>query len=106
MKKRYGLVFKIDDQCYLAEYQDGIVEDATGIDDNDGVYTDLNPREMSLVEIVGQGDVEDGERVSLQDLKTITIENEDDPEKTIVDLLHSGAFPEVAQSIFEGEELG
>jgi len=103
--KRYGLVFKVEDQCWLAEYRGGTVEDAYPIDDEEGVYTELNPREMVLVEVVSDGEVDGNERVILQDLKTITIENQNDPEKCIVDLIHDGAFPEVAQSIHEGEEL-
>ena len=103
--KRYGLVFKINDQCWLAEYKDGAVEDAAPIDDEEGIYKELNPREMVLVEIANDSFTDEGEKVSLLDLKTVTVENEDDPEKSIVDLINSGAFPEVAESVFDGEEL-
>lgn len=103
---RYGLVFKIDEQCWLAEYEgDGWVQDASPIEDEDGIYTDMNPREMSLVEIVTLGDVDGGESVSLQDMKTVTVKNEEDPEKTIVHILEEGMFPTLAQSIFHGEKL-
>lgn len=103
--KRYGLVFKIDDQCWLAEYIDGEIEDASPIDDHNGIYTELNPREMSLVDIVTEGDVEGGERVSLDDLKTITIKNDEDPELTLADLISSGGLPDLAKQIFEMENL-
>ncbi len=103
--KRYGLVFKIEDQCWLAEYVDGSIEDASPIDDNDKVYEDLNPREMSLVSIASDGEVEGGERVSLQDLKTITIKCDEDPDRTIADFIESGNLPALAEEIFSGEEL-
>lgn len=103
--KRYGLVFKIDDQCWLAEYYDGDIENASPIEDNEGVYAELNPREMSLVEIFADGITEEGEKVSLQDLRTITIKHENDPEATIGTLIESGGLPEVARSVFENEEL-
>jgi hypothetical protein len=102
---RYGLVFKTDNQCWLSEYVDGTIKDASPLDDHNKIYEDLNPREMSLVEIFHEEDVNGGERVSLQDLKTITITNEEFPEKTIADLLESGGLPEIARSVFEGEEL-
>jgi hypothetical protein len=103
---RYGLVFKLGEQCYLAEYNpDGTVEDAAPIDDDDGVYADLNPREMSLVEIVRVGEVDEGEQVGLQDLKTITIQNDENPDDTIMEILENGDFPMVAENIFESEEL-
>lgn len=105
MSKRYGLIFKIEDQCWLAEYVDGEVEDASPLSDEEGVYTELNPREMVLVEITHEKDTDGGEVVTIQDLRTITVRNDAEPEKTLVDLVMAGSLPELARSIFEGEEL-
>jgi hypothetical protein len=103
---RYGLVFKLEEQCWIAEYKkDGSVEDAAPIDDEEGIYAELNPREMSLVEIETLGDVDGGESVSLKDLKTITINNEDDPEKTLVEMFEDGMFPTLAMHVFREEKL-
>jgi hypothetical protein len=102
--ERYGLVFKIWDQCWLSEFINGTAEDASPIDDEEGAYEDLGPCEMSLVEIKSEGETDSIERVYLKDLKTITIEH-DDPEKSIVNLIEEGGFPELAKAIFEDEDL-
>ena len=102
--KRYGLVFKMDDQCYLAQYhEDGTMEDASPIEDDNGVYAELNPRELSLVDIEYDGETENGELLSLSDLKTVTIRNEESPDDTIEDLLVSGNFPALAEGIYREE---
>lgn len=101
--KRYGLVFKIDEECWLAEYVDEEIQDASVIDDHNGVYTDLNPKEMSLVCIETVEDVENGERVYLDDLKTITVQNKENSNLTVMDLVSSGDFSKLAKYIFESE---
>lgn len=103
--KRYGLIFKLINRCWLAEYVDGSVQDASPIDDHDGVYSELALHEMSLVEITGDGSVDGGEQVTLQDIKTIRVRNDSDPDATIGDLIESQKFPKVAESVYQ-EEIG
>ena len=103
--KRYGLVFRINDQCYLAEYVEGVVQGAFPIRDSQNVYQEMNPREMSLVEIVSDGESEEGENISILDLKMLTITSEKggNPEGWIPQIIEDRLFTDLANSIFENE---
>lgn len=105
MTKRYGLVFKVEDQCWLSEYVNGTIEDASPLNDEKGAYTELNPREMVIVEIVHENDIDSGELVSIMDMRTVTIRCDNNPKKTVTDLVASGSLPELAETIFENEDF-
>ena len=83
---KYGLVFKINSNIFLAEYdEEGNIQDGEDIDDPKGIYNSLTENQLSFVEVhYCQQDVP-----YLRDLKTITVTN-DDPEKTLLDLLQEG----------------
>lgn len=105
MTKRYGLVFKFNDDCWISEYIDGEIQEAYLLSDEEGVYDELNPREMAIVEIVHEKSAENGEVVSLADVRTITVRCDDEPENTVMDLIKAGALPELARAVFENEDL-
>lgn len=105
MLKRYGLIFKIENQCWLTEYFDGQIEDASPLSDDNEIYKELNPRELVLVEIFHEKSTDGGEIVSIQDLRTITVRNDNNPEKTVADLVLVGDLPELAKTIFEKEDF-
>lgn len=105
MHKRYGLVVRINDQCWLGEYQGDSVTELSPFLDQEGVYSDLNPKEISLVEIESIGIIDnEDEEVTLKDLKVITVKNhETNKEQSIEDLINEGHLPEISKCIYEEE---
>jgi hypothetical protein len=98
MRKRYGLVCKISNVCFLAEYDDqGRIGTGYQITDPRGDYKDLTPNELSFVEIVmePQEDV-----VYLRDLRKIDITHEDDPSKTVHDFIKTGGMVDLARTFY------
>ena len=92
MKKKHGLVFKMDGNVWLGEYiNEGGIEDASPISDEEGVYKDFTDYDVSLVEIEF-----DGETVNLTDLQKFTIAG-----CTVKVLLEIGDGPKLAKDLYK-----
>ena len=69
----YGIVFKDNSIVYLTEYEGNHnFTDGTPISDEEKIYDDLRPDQMSFVRLITK---ETGE-VTIKDLHTITISHE------------------------------
>jgi hypothetical protein len=95
---KYGLVFKINDIIFLAEYdEDGNIGEGCDISDEEGVYQHFTGNDVSFVELYSyQQDV-----MKIRDLKMISIRNDEDPNATFSDFLKEGGGPEFAKSIYD-----
>ena len=87
----FGLVIKLDEQVYLGKYNDEyIIEDFSGITDNDDVYESLDENQMMFVEIE-----EEDEKVSITDIQRITL-------NVAVDvILDENAMEELSNDIYK-----
>lgn len=94
---KYGLVFKINDIIFLAEYdEDGNIGEGCDISDEEGVYKNFTGNDVAFVEVYSyQQDV-----MKIRDLKFISIRNDDDYSLTFADFLKEGGGPEFARSIY------
>lgn len=98
---RYGLVYKINGECFLSKYdENGILQDGDNISDNDSIYQSLEDNQISLVEWSEENDI-----VNIMDLSTITLTNKDDPDEMacVLELMDEGFFPEFAETIWQEE---
>lgn len=90
---RYGLVFKYEDFLWLATYLDEGIATPDQISDDEQIYKDLGPSQVSVVEVESyQQDV-----IKLKDLFKITVEHEFG--KGLSDLLKEGGFPTLAKEL-------
>ena len=87
----FGLVIKLDEQVYLGKYNDEyIIEDFSGITDNDDVYESLDENQMMFVEVE-----EEDEKVSITDIQRITL-------NVAVDvILDENAMEELSNDIYK-----
>ena len=93
--KNYGLVFKIDNQMWLVEYKNGVVEEAFLVSDDENKYVDLDNENLRFVEI----NKNYSDTMSLTDLQNIKIENENDQYLTVADLIDAGQLPSFSMLI-------
>lgn len=94
----YGLVFKLNDLVWLAEYANNHLKEAFVISDADGIYETLDSKQMSFVYI--KNDLLNC-KVHLRDIVTFTVSNETCPGKGVKELIDEGFFEEFALSIYE-----
>ena len=94
----YGLVFRHQDSVWLALYnEDGDIQDADTIADDEGIYDKLAPNAMSFV----SAEVVD-EVCTLRDLQTISIANEQYSDgEALGMLLKEGNVPDLAKEVWE-----
>lgn len=80
-------------RCKYGKYT--IEEDAESITDDNGVYEELSKHAVSFVELTeNQQDV-----LSIQDIKVITVCNDEDPDKGVEDMIKDGYFVEMANNL-------
>lgn len=96
----YGLVFKLHDEVLLSRYietPDGLsLTDPEAIDDGKGIYADFDSCTFSFVEIKQfQQDV-----FYLNDLKSIKITHDFNPEKDIESIIEEDKFIDFATQFY------